>query len=169
MVNIAQKSKTHVCKICGREFGSHQALAGHIATHTQGERNNGPRPQGLAQIGGTGTGEVQSGVINGPGFAEEQPGPSTGAQDTGDVEESSAETPSEQPSETQEAEAYAKQGYSMQERVNLLGFSKSTARSALSKVVRPESEPQDNGHDRLPAYRSVGSGQQMLNPEPMLE
>jgi len=135
------------CTKCGREFKSPQALGGHMRSAHQGET-----PQ----------------EVNQPESLEE----------TENSEETDEETATETalvPAEASQAEqirSYIKQGFTVKQLNKQFGFSETTIRQELAKLVKPEGEAIDDKakhqDNAWPIIRKMGGGAEVISPEAVL-
>ena len=138
------------CTKCGREFKSPQALGGHMRGSHQEET-----PPG-------------TGASNTPGNTKD-------ASKTAAVIETAGEKVTlvtEEPSQAEQIRNYIKQGYTVKQMTSQFGFSETTIRQEIAKLVRPEGEPieekaklQDGA---WPVIRKMGGGVEAIAPEAVL-
>ncbi|MFC2002787.1 C2H2-type zinc finger protein [Chloroflexota bacterium] len=168
------------CKICSREFKSPQALGGHMRgghqEETQQDSNHPDNPE----------------VLNNTAEKTEEPGGETAlvAQDTGSnnhpgnpediaepietIEEPVRETAlvPEEASKAEQIRTYLKQGFTIKQLIDRFGFSETTIRQEIAKVVRPEGEAIDDKtkqQDNVwPVVRKMGGGMEIMSPEAVL-
>ena len=138
------------CTECGREFKNPQALGGHMrGAHKE---------------------ETQQ---------ETDPTNATGNPETiDDKEETSEATGSETepvPEEASQAEQirnYIKQGYTVKQMTSRFGFSETTIRQEIARLVRPEGDAIDDKakqQDNVwPVVRKMGGGMEVISPEAVL-
>ncbi|MDP4280133.1 MAG: C2H2-type zinc finger protein [Dehalococcoides mccartyi] len=135
------------CTKCGREFKSPQALGGHMRSAHQEE----PQEE-----------------VNQPENLEE----------TEHSEEVNEETEIETalvPAEASQAEqirSYIKQGFTVKQLNKQFGFSESTIRQEIAKLVKPEGEAIDDKakhqDNAWPIIRKMGGGAEVISPEAVL-
>jgi len=138
------------CKKCGREFKNPQALGGHMRgahkkeTQQDTEAKNGPgNPEGSSQ----------------PVAIKEAPAGET------------APTP-EEPSQAEQIRNYVKQGFTVKQMTSQFGFSETTIRQEIARLVKPEGEPIDDKAKQMdgvwPVIRKMGGGVEVIAPEAVL-
>jgi len=135
------------CKICGREFKTPQALGGHMRSAHQEE------PQ-------------------------EEVGQTENIDETKNTEETNDEAAREtalvsaEASQAEQIRAYLKQGYNVKQLNSQFGFSESTIRQEIAKIVKPEGEAIDDKakqQDNVwPVTRKMGGGIEVMSPEAVL-
>lgn len=138
------------CTECGREFKNPQALGGHMrGSHKE---------------------ETQQ---------ETDPNNAAGNPETIDDREETSEVPDSEttpvPEETSQAEQirnYIKQGYTVKQMTSRFGFSETTIRQEIARLVRPEGEAIDDKakqQDNVwPVVRKMGGGMEVISPEAVL-
>lgn len=135
------------CTECGREFKNPQALGGHMrGAHKE---------------------ETQEG--------SNQPDNPEDSQDAAEaVEETGGETESvqEEASQAEQIRNYIKQGYTVKQMTSRFGFSETTIRQEIARLVRPEGEAIDDKakqQDNVwPVVRKMGGGMEVISPEAVL-
>jgi len=135
------------CKICGREFKSPQALGGHMRgghqEETQQDSNHPDNPED-------------------PNNTVET------------IEEPDGETTlvPEEASKAEQIRTYLKQGFTIKQLTDRFGFSETTIRQEIAKVLRPEGEAIDDKakqQDNVwPVVRKMGGGMEIMSPEAVL-
>jgi hypothetical protein len=135
------------CTKCGREFKSPQALGGHMRSAHQEET-----PEEVSQT--------------------------EDLEETGNSEETDEDMATETalvPAEASQAEqirSYIKQGFTVKQLNKQFGFSESTIRQELSKLVKPEGEAIDDKakhqDNAWPIIRKMGGGAEVISPEAVL-
>jgi len=135
------------CKICGREFKSPQALGGHMRgghqEETQKDSNHPDNP------------EDQNNTVE-------------------TIEESGGEMAlvTEEASKAEQIRTYLKQGFTIKQLTDRFGFSETTIRQEIAKVVQPEGEAIDDKakqQDNVwPVVRKMGGGMEIMSPEVVL-
>jgi len=135
------------CTKCGREFKSPQALGGHMRSAHQEE------PQ-------------------------EEVNQSEALEGTENSEETNEETVTEialVPAEASQAEqirSYIKQGFTVKQLNKQFGFSETTIRQEIAKLVKPEGEAIDDKakhqDNTWPIIRKMGGGAEVISPEAVL-
>ncbi|MDD4985120.1 MAG: C2H2-type zinc finger protein [Dehalococcoidales bacterium] len=135
------------CTKCDREFKTPQALGGHM--------------RGAHQE------EMQEGGSN-PDNPEE-------SQDNTETSEETREETAPVPEETSQAEQirnYIKQGYTVKQMTSRFGFSETTIRQEIAKLVKPEGEAIDDKSKQpdnvWPVVRKMGGGMEVISPEAVL-
>ncbi|MFC1930655.1 C2H2-type zinc finger protein [Chloroflexota bacterium] len=138
------------CKICGREFKSPQALGGHM----RGGHKKDP--------------QEDTGSNNYLGDPEDI------AESIETIEEPVKETAlvPEEASKAEQIRTYLKQGFTIKQLTDRFGFSETTIRQEIAKVVRPEGEAIDDKakqQDNVwPVVRKMGGGMEIMSPEAVL-
>jgi hypothetical protein len=135
------------CTECGREFKNPQALGGHMrGAHKE---------------------ETQEG--------SNQPDNPEDSQDAAEaVEETGGETEpvQEEASQAEQIRNYIKQGYTVKQMTSRFGFSETTIRQEIARLVRPEGEAIDDKakqQDNVwPVVRKMGGGMEVISPEAVL-
>jgi len=138
------------CKICGRDFKSPQALGGHMrGGHKKDSQED-------------------TGSNNHPGNSEDIAEPIETIEDP--VRET-ALVP-EEASKAEQIRMYLKQGFTIKQLTDRFGFSETTIRQEIAKVVQPEGEPIDDKakqQDNVwPIVRKMGGGMEVISPEAVL-
>lgn len=132
------------CTKCDREFKTPQALGGHM--------------RGAHQE------EIQGGS-NQPDNPED-PGETT--EETG----GETEPVQEEASQAEQIRNYIKQGYTVKQMTSRFGFSETTIRQEIARLVRPEGEAIDDKakqQDNVwPVVRKMGGGMEVISPEAVL-
>jgi hypothetical protein len=133
------------CKICGRDFKSPQALGGHMRGAHREE----------TQGGGNNAGNPEN--------AAENIEPTGGETAPALAENSQAE----------QIRSYLKQGFTVKQLTAQFGFSESTVRQEIARLVKPEGEAIDekaNHQDNAwPVIRKMGGGVEIVAPEAVLK
>jgi hypothetical protein len=168
------------CTICGRKFKNPQALGGHMrGSHQEEPQQNTNHP---------GNPEDPNNTVE----KAEAPGGKTALvpQDTGSdthsgnpedikntvetIEGPGGETAlvPEEASKAEQIRNYLKQGYNVKQLTSQFGFSETTIRQEIAKVVRPEGEAIDDKakqQDNIwPVVRKMGGGMEVISPEAVL-
>jgi hypothetical protein len=135
------------CTKCGREFKSPQALGGHMRSAHQEE-------------------------------VPEEVNPPENPEETENGEETGEKTATERalvPVEASQADqirSYIKQGFTVKQLNKQFGFSESTIRQELAKLVKPEGEAIDDKakhqDNAWPIIRKMGGGAEVISPEAVL-
>ena len=140
----------NTCKICNRDFKSPQALGGHMRGAHKEETQEDIDPNN--PIGNSETIADRVVII-------EKPGGET------------ALVP-EEASKAEQIRNYLKQGYNVKQLASQFGFSETTIRQEIAKVVRPEGEAIDDKakqQDNIwPVVRKMGGGMEVISPEAVL-
>ena len=138
------------CTECGRDFKNPQALGGHMrGAHKE---------------------ETQQ---------ETDPTNATGNPETIDDREETSEVPGgetapvqEETSQAEQIRNYIKQGYTVKQMTSRFGFSETTIRQEIARLVRPEGEAIDDKakqQDNVwPVIRKMGGGMEVISPEAVL-
>jgi len=172
------------CTKCGREFKSPQALGGHMRgghqeetqEETQQDNNHPGNPEDIKNTVET----------------IKEPGGETALvpQDTGsDTHSGNPEDPNnivetievpggkmvlvtEEASKAEQIRTYLKQGFTIKQLTSQFGFSETTIRQEIAKVVRPGGEAIDDKtkqQDNVwPVVRKMGGGMEIMSPEAVL-
>ncbi|MFC1940034.1 C2H2-type zinc finger protein [Chloroflexota bacterium] len=135
------------CTKCGREFKSPQALGGHMRgghqEETQKDSNHPDNPEDIAK----------------PIETIEEP-----VRETALVPEEA--------SKAEQIRTYLKQGFTIKQLTDRFGFSETTIRQEIAKVVQPEGEAIDDKakqQDNVwPIVRKMGGGMEVISPEAVL-
>ena len=168
------------CTKCDREFKSPQALGGHMrGAHQEETQQDSNHP---------GNPEDPNNTVE----KTEEPGGKTALvpQDTGSdthsgnpegikntvetIEEPRGETAlvPEEASKAEQIRTYLKQGFTIKQLTSQFGFSETTIRQEIAKVVRPEGEAIDDKakqQDNIwPVVRKMGGGMEVISPEAVL-
>ena len=135
------------CTECGREFKNPQALGGHMrGAHKEETQEGSNKP--------------------------DNPEDSQDAAEAG--EETSGETapPPQETSQAEQIRNYIKQGYTVKQMTSRFGFSETTIRQEIARLVRPEGEAIDDKakqQDNVwPVVRKMGGGMEVISPEAVL-
>ena len=168
------------CTKCGREFKSPQALGGHMRgghqEETQQDSNHPDNPEDpnntvekIEEPGGETVLVAQdTGSNNHPGNPEDI------AEPIETIEEPVRETAlvPEEASKAEQIRTYLKQGFTIKQLTDRFGFSETTIRQEIAKVVRPEGEAIDDKakqQDNVwPVVRKMGGGMEIMSPEAVL-
>ena len=137
------------CTKCDREFKTPQALGGHMrGTHQE---------------------ETQE---------EIDPNNAAGNSESLDEGEETIEEPGEtvvalqEPSKAEQIRNYIKQGYTVKQMTSRFGFSETTIRQEIAKLVKPEGEAIDDKSKQpdnvWPVVRKMGGGMEVISPEAVL-
>ena len=135
------------CTKCDREFKSPQALGGHMRGAHKEEAQQETDPKNAA-----------------------------GNPVTIDDREETSEVPSggtalvpEEASQSEQIRTYIKQGYTVKQMTSRFGFSETTIRQEIARLVRPEGEAIDDKakqQDNVwPVVRKMGGGMEVISPE----
>ncbi len=136
-----------MCTKCGREFKSPQALGGHMrSAHQEETLEEVNQPENLEE----------------PEHSEE-------------TDEETATETALVPAEASQAEqirSYIKQGFTVKQLNKQFGFSESTIRQEIAKLVKPEGEAIDDKakhqDNAWPIIRKMGGGAEVISPEAVL-
>ncbi|MFC1864848.1 C2H2-type zinc finger protein [Chloroflexota bacterium] len=168
------------CKICGREFKSPQSLGGHMRgghqEETQKDNNHPDNPEDPnntvetieAPGGETVLVAQDTGSNNHPGNPEDI------AEPIETIEEPVKETAlvPEEASKAEQIRTYLKQGFTIKQLTDRFGFSETTIRQEIAKIVQPEGEAIDDKakqQDNVwPVVRKMGGGMEIMSPEAVL-
>ena len=168
------------CTKCGREFKSPQALGGHMRgghqEETQQDSNHPDNPEDpnntvetIEEPGGETVLVAQdTGSNNHPGNPEDI------AEPIETIEEPVRETAlvPEEASKAEQIRTYLKQGFTIKQLTDRFGFSETTIRQEIAKVVRPEGEAIDDKtkqpDNAWPVVRKMGGGMEVMSPEVVL-
>ena len=168
------------CKICGREFKNPQSLGGHMRgghhEETQQDSNHSDNPEDLNNTAET---------IEEPGGETALVPPDTGsdthsgnpediAEPIETIEETVRETAlvPEEASKAEQIRTYLKRGFTIKQLTSQFGFSETTIRQEIAKIVRPEGDAIDDKakqQDNIwPVVRKMGGGMEVISPEAVL-
>jgi|GEM_PF-847730 len=168
------------CTKCGREFKSPQALGGHMRgghqEETQKDSNHPDNPEDLNNTaetieepdGETALVPQDTGSNNHPGNPEDI------AEPLETIEEPVRETAlvPEEASKAEQIRTYLKRGFTIKQLTDRFGFSETTIRQEIARVVRPEGEAIDDKakqQDNVwPVVRKMGGGMEIMSPEAVL-
>ena len=135
------------CKICGREFKNPQSLGGHMRGAHKDETQ---QDTGTTNTDETIDDQVETG---------ESPG------------EETALVPQDA-SLAEQIRMYLKQGFTIKQLTSQFGFSDTTIRQEIAKLVRPEGEAIDDKAKQpdnvWPVVRKMGGGMEVISPEAVL-
>ena len=135
------------CTKCGREFKSPQALGGHMRGAHKDETQQDTGPNNADE------------TIDDRVEASEVPG------------EETALVPQDA-SLAEQIRMYLKQGFTIKQLTSQFGFSDTTIRQEIAKLVRPEGEAIDDKakqQDNVwPVVRKMGGGMEVISPEAVL-
>ncbi|AII59439.1 hypothetical protein X793_03565 [Dehalococcoides mccartyi CG4] len=138
------------CKICGREFKSPQALGGHMRNaHAE---------------------EAQASTASDNSSDNPEDAKETAGESSEPVEEI-ALLPQDA-SQAEQIRTYLKFGYTVKQLTEQFGFSETTVRQEIAKVIRPEGEAIDDKDKQQgnvwPVIRKMGGGAEVIAPEAVL-
>jgi len=138
------------CTKCGREFKSPQALGGHMRGGHKEETQ-----QDIDQNNAADNPEVIPDEVE----TNEEPSGET------------ALVP-EEASKAEQIRTYLKQGFTIKQLTGQFGFSETTIRQEIAKIVQPEGEAIDDKakqQDNVwPVVRKMGGGMEIMSPEAVL-
>ena len=168
------------CTKCGREFKSPQALGGHMRgghqEETQKDSNHPDNPEDPNNT--VGTIEAPGGetvlVAQDTGSNNHPGNPEDIAEPIETIEEPVRETAlvTEEASKAEQIRTYLKQGFTIKQLTDRFGFSETTIRQEIAKVVRPEGEAIDDktkqSDNAWPVVRKMGGGVEVMSPEAVL-
>ncbi|MFC1915189.1 C2H2-type zinc finger protein [Chloroflexota bacterium] len=168
------------CKKCGREFKSPQALGGHMRgghqeeTHQESNQPDNPEdPNNTVEKTEEPGGETAL-VAQDTGSDTHSGNPEDIAQPIETIEEPVKETAlvPEEASKAEQIRTYLKQGFTIKQLTDRFGFSETTIRQEIAKIVRPEGEAIDDKakqQDNVwPVVRKMGGGMEIMSPEAVL-
>jgi len=168
------------CTKCGREFKSPQALGGHMRgghqEETQQDSNNPDNPEdpnNTVEKADEPGGETAL-VAQDTGSETHSGNPEDIAEPIETIEELVRETVlvPEEASKAEQIRTYLKQGFTIKQLTDRFGFSETTIRQEIAKVVRPEGEAIDDKtkqQDNVwPVVRKMGGGMEIMSPEAVL-
>jgi len=168
------------CKICGREFKNPQSLGGHMrGGHQEETRKDSNHPDNPEDPNNTAK------TIEEPGGERALVPPDTGsdthsgnpediAEPIETIEETIRETAlvPEEASKAEQIRTYLKRGFTIKQLTSQFGFSETTIRQEIAKLVRPEGEAIDDKtkqQDNIwPVVRKMGGGMEVISPEAVL-
>ncbi|MFC1965759.1 C2H2-type zinc finger protein [Chloroflexota bacterium] len=168
------------CKICGREFKSPQALGGHMRgghqEETQQDSNHSGNPEDSNNTVETikETGGETTLVSQDTGSDTHSGNPEDIAEPIETIEEPVKETAlvPEEASKAEQIRTYLKQGFTIKQLTDRFGFSETTIRQEIAKIVQPEGEAIDDKakqQDNVwPVVRKMGGGMEIMSPEAVL-
>jgi len=135
------------CTKCGREFKSPQALGGHMrSAHQEETPEEVSQPENLEETDNS---------------EETDEGTATGT----------ALVPTEA-SQAEQIRSYIKQGFTVKQLNKQFGFSESTIRQEMAKLVKPDGEAIDDKakhqDNAWPIIRKMGGGAEVISPEAVL-
>jgi hypothetical protein len=135
------------CTKCGREFKSPQALGGHMrSAHQEETPEEVSRTEDLEETGNS-------------------------EETDEDIATVTALVPAEA-SQAEQIRSYIKQGFTVKQLNKQFGFSESTIRQELAKLVKPEGEAIDDKakhqDNAWPIIRKMGGGAEVISPEAVL-
>jgi len=138
------------CKKCGREFKSPQALGGHVrGAHKKETQQD-------------------------PGSSNRSGNPDNIAGNLEKIEAPGGETAlvPAKASQAEQIRTYLKQGFTIKQMTGQFGFSETTIRQEMAKLVRPEGEAIDDRAKQpdgvWPVIRKMGGGVEVIAPEAVL-
>ena len=138
------------CTKCDREFKTPQALGGHMRGAHQEETQE----------------EID------PNNAAGNPETIDDREETSEVPGSETEPVPEEASQAEQIRNYIKQGYTVKQMTSRFGFSETTIRQEIARLVRPEGEAIDDKakqQDNVwPVVRKMGGGMEVISPEAVL-
>ncbi|MFC1958622.1 C2H2-type zinc finger protein [Chloroflexota bacterium] len=138
------------CKICGRDFKTPQALGGHM----RGGHKEEPR-EDSSQDNHTGNPENIAVTV----------------ETTEETVKETALVP-EEASKAEQIRMYLKQGFTIKQLTDRFGFSETTIRQEIAKIVQPEGEAIDDKakqpDNAWPVVRKMGGGMEIMSPEAVL-
>jgi len=81
-----------------------------------------------------------------------------------------AKVEEEEETQSEQIQRYLKQGFTLRQLIDKLGFKESTVRQEMVKLIVPEGEKivEEASGDGIPMTRKAGSGMEVLNPEAVL-
>jgi len=81
-----------------------------------------------------------------------------------------AKVEEEEETQSEQIQRYLKQGFTLRQLIDKLGFKESTVRQEMVKLIAPEGEKivEEASGDGIPMTRKAGSGMEVLNPEAVL-
>ncbi len=144
----------YTCRICQRKFRTEQALGGHMV-NAHPQKPDGDQLESASPVVETTAAEAPEGAGQ----------PSAEAA----VVELAPAPPGEEGIAEQIRE-YLGKGYTFQQLTGQFGFSATSVRREMEKLVPPQGEASQAGQlgDGLPVARKVGQGVEVLNPEVIL-
>jgi hypothetical protein len=138
------------CTECGREFKNPQALGGHMR----------------------GAHKEETQQKTDPTNATGNPEPIDDKEETSEATGSETEPVPEEASQAEQIRNYIKQGYTVKQMTSRFGFSETTIRQEIARLVRPEGEAIDDKakqQDNVwPVIRKMGGGMEVISPEAVL-
>ena len=168
------------CKICGRDFKSPQALGGHMRgghkKETQEDNNhsaNSEDPNNTVETNEAPSGETSL-VPQDTSLDTHSGNPEDIAEPIETIEETVGETVlvPEEASKAEQIRTYLKQGFTIKQMTDRFGFSETTIRQEIAKLVRPEGEAIDDKAKQpdnvWPVVRKMGGGMEVISPEAVL-
>jgi len=147
------------CSVCGRDFKSPQALGGHMRGMHKEETQEAEGPQEAQE-------ETDSASESG------NPEEVIGSEEKAEPQAEQKEQEPEEPGIAEQIRTYARQGYNVKQLANQFGFSESTIRQEIAKLVKPEGEAiEEKGKQQehmWPVVRKMGGGAEVMSPEAVL-
>ncbi len=138
------------CTKCGREFKNPQALGGHM--------RGGHKEETQQDIGSS-------------NHSDNPEDPNNTVEKTEVPRGETALVP-EEASKAEQIRTYLKQGFTIKQLTSQFGFSETTIRQEIAKVVRPEGEAIDDKAKQpdniWPVVRKMGGGMEVISPEAVL-
>jgi hypothetical protein len=134
----------YACKMCGRKFKTSQELAGHTSSaHPKTKHESVPDNNPDEIIVEAVSEETQ----------RDQPSPSV----------------EEDPGVMDRIRELSRKGYSPKQIKELFGYNPRTVDQVGEEFIEPDVVPEKEKHNGFPVTRKSGSGQEMLNPEVILQ
>jgi len=164
------------CTICGREFKNPQALGGHMRGGHQeetqqdtGSSNHPGNPEDIKNtMEKTEVPGAETALVPQDTGSDTHSGNPEGIKNTVEKTEVTAGKIALVPEEASKAEqirTYLKQGYNVKQLASQFGFSETTIRQEIAKVVRPEGEAIDDKAKQQgnvwPVVRKMGGGMEV--------
>lgn len=183
------------CNSCNRSFKTRQALGGHVSrAHPNGSVTAADSPlDPTLKEEATAEQPAMTGTIVAAPIKEERTStqpvmtetaapalipaevdeanavPAEPASEAGEIPASKVEE--EEEAQSEQIQRYLKQGFTLRQLTDKLGFKETTVRQEMVKLIVPEGEKiveEAAAGDGIPMTRKAGSGMEVLNPEAVL-
>ena len=163
------------CNSCNRTFKTRQALGGHVSrAHPNGSVSAADSPldpttnkeRTAEQPAMT---ETSVPALIPAEVDEANAVPTEETQGAGEMPASKVEE--EEETQSEQIQRYLKQGFTLRQLTDNLGFKETTVRQEMVKLIVPEGEKiveEAAANDGIPMTRKAGSGTEVLNPEAVL-
>ncbi len=163
------------CNSCNRSFKTRQALGGHVSrAHPQGSvsATDSPPEPTTKEEATTAQPVMTEAAVPAPSAVEVNETSIVPAEATPEaVEIPASKVEEEEVTQSEQIQRYLKQGFTLRQLTDKLGFKATTVRQEMVKLIAPEGEKvveEAAVNDGIPMTRKVGSGMEVLNPEAVL-